>query len=87
MHVNKNKPPGTDLRYSQQNFLPVQENILPYKKPDGHQTPADKMHTAINMRQKGRILAQKRHTRCLRSSSNIGTQVRTKKESKSTVTR
>jgi hypothetical protein len=22
----------------------VQENILPYKKPDGHQTPADKKH-------------------------------------------
>jgi len=22
----------------------VQENILPYKKPDGHQTPVDKKH-------------------------------------------
>jgi hypothetical protein len=42
MHVNKNKPPGTDLKYSQPKFLPVQENILPYKKPDRHQTPADK---------------------------------------------
>jgi len=53
MHVNKNKlPPGTDPKYSQPKSLPVQQNILPYKKPDGHQTPADKMHTAFNMRQK-----------------------------------
>jgi hypothetical protein len=88
MHVNKNKlPPGTDPKYSQPKFLPVQENILPYKKPDGHQTPADKMHTAFNMRQKGGILAQKRHTRCLCSSSNISIQVRQENESKSTVTR
>jgi hypothetical protein len=42
MHVIKNKlPPGTDPKYSQPKFLPVQENILPYKKPDWYETPAD----------------------------------------------
>jgi len=62
MHVNKNKlPPGTDPKYSQPKFLPVQENILPYKKPDGHQTPVDKMHTAFNMRQGTNISSKTPH--------------------------
>ncbi len=72
--------------YSQPKFLPVQENILPYKRPDGYRTPADKkMHTALNIRQKGRILVQKCPTRCLYSSSNINIRVRPENESKSTI--
>ena len=40
------------------------------------------MHTALNMRKKGQILAQERPTRCLYLSSNIGIQVRPDNESK-----
>ena len=81
MHVNKNKlPPETDPKYSQPKSLPVQQNILPYKKPDGHQTPADKMHTAFNMRRKGQILIQKHNNRCLCSPSTINTSTSRKNE-------